>query len=221
MRLAAAALLLACLALPGAAQNLPDLPDLPDLGDLPEPTRYLAGYVTAGAGWSRPFGGHWGDGDSGFKTSGALSLAISKRVDELLSYGAESFYGPLYPNSGVEGLDVRMVSLTPFVRAAFPQGNKVFFGLFGAGVYQWRQEAYSAGGVRYGSDSGSSGGFNLGGGVLYPFWFGTNAGLELRWHRIFNLNGANLDLGAVNNINLMFTVQYGVWKDKKSPVPAP
>lgn len=213
------ALLLALLlAAPASAQ---DLPDLPDLGDLPEPTRYLAGYVSGGLGWSRPFGGHWGDKDTGFRTARSYSLAVSKRVDELLSYGAESFYGPAYANSGVEGLSLKIISLTPFVKASFPEGNKVFYGLFGAGVYQWRQAPYTVGGVRRGSDSGSSGGLNLGGGVLYPFWFGTTAGLDLRWHHIFNLNGANLDLGSANNINLMLTVQYGVWRDKKTPVPAP
>lgn len=218
MNFLAAALLSALLSLPAAAQNLPDLPDL---GDLPEPTRYLAGYVSAGLGWSRPLGGHWGDKDTGFATSRSMSLAVYKRVDELLSYGAESVYAPVYASAGVDGLSMKIISLTPFIRAAFPEGNKVFFGVLGAGLYQWRQQAFTSGGVRYASDSGSSGGINLGGGVLYPFWFGTNAGLELRWHHIFNLNGANLDLGAVNNVNLMFTVQYGVWRDKKTPLPAP
>lgn len=213
------ALLLALLlAAPAAAQ---DLPDLPDLGDLPEPTRYLAGYVSGGLGWSRPFGGHWGDKSTGFKTAQSFSFAVSKRVDELASYGVESFYGPAYANNGVDGLSLRIISLTPFLKASFPEGNKVFYGIFGAGLYQWRQAPYTVSGVRKGSDSGSSGGLNFGGGVLYPFWFGTTAGLDLRWHHIFNLNGANLDLGSANNMNLMLTVQYGVWRDKKTPVPSP
>ena len=41
------AFLLACLAAPARAQNLPDL------GDMPEPTRYLAGYISGGYGWSK------------------------------------------------------------------------------------------------------------------------------------------------------------------------
>ncbi len=212
------ALLALLLAVPAGAQNLPDLPDL---GELPEPTRYLAGYVNAGLGWSRPVGGHWGDRDAGFKTSSALSLSVSSRVDELLSYGVETCYTPVYRNSGVDGLSMKLVSLTPFLRVSFPEANKVYYGLLAAGVYQWRQQPYTSGGVRYPSDSGSSGGFSLGGGFLSPFWFGTTAGLELRWHHVFNLNGRNLDLGAADSVNLMFTVQYGVWKDKKSPLPTP
>ena len=78
-------LLLACCTTPVRAQNLPDL------GDLPEPARYLAGYVAGGYGRSLPFGGHWGDKDAGFKPSPALSFAASKRIDALLSYGVESF----------------------------------------------------------------------------------------------------------------------------------
>lgn len=214
MRLAAGALLLACLALPARAQVLPDLPDL---GELPPPSRYLAGYVSAGLGWSRPIGGHWGDGDDGFKTSQALSLAVSKRVDEVLSYGAETFYGARYLNLGVDGMQVKLLSLTPFVKASFPEGNGIFYGVLGAGVYQWRQQAYTAGGVRYGSDSGSSGGVNLGGGVSYPFLFDTRLALDLRWHHVFNVSGARLDLGSADSLNAMFTVTYGVWKKRKTP----
>lgn len=210
----AAFLLALLLAAPAAAQNLPDLPDL---GDLPPPSRYLAGYVSAGLGWSRPAGGHWGDGDTGFKTSQALSLAVSKRVDELLSYGLETCYGSRYLNRGVEGLQLKMLSLTPFVKASFPEGDTVYYGVLGAGVYQWKQPGYTAGGVRYGSDSGSSGGFNLGGGASYPFWFGTRLALDLRWHHVFNVSGANLDLGSADSLNALFTVSYGVWKKRKTP----
>lgn len=207
--------LLACLlAAPAAAQNLPDLPDL---GDLPPPSRYLAGYVSAGFGRSRPAGGHWGDGRSGFKTSPALSFAVSKRVDELLSYGAETVYSGRYLNSGVEGLKVSVLSLTPFIKASFPEGNAVFYGVLGAGVYHWKQSSYTAAGASYGSDSGSSAGFNLGGGASWPFLLGARLALDLRWHHILNLSGANLDLGSADSLNAMLTLNYGVWKSRKTP----
>jgi len=205
-------LLLACCALPAGAQNLPDLPDL---GDLPEPTRYLAGYVSGGIGWSLPFGGHWGDRDAGFKPSPSMSFAVSKRVDELLSYGVEAGYGSRYTDRVLSDLELKVFSLTPFLKASFPQGNNAYYGILGAGVYQWKQKAFTSGGTKFGSDSGSSGGVNLGVGVSYPFWWGTMAGLDLRWHHIFNMNGANLSLGAVDNLNVMFAVTYGVWRDKK------
>ena len=202
-------LLLAVCALPARAQNLPDL------GDLPEPTRYLAGYVSGGLGWSLPFGGHWGDKDSGFKPSPVLSLAASKRVDEVLSYGLESFYALRHKHRQVPGLELRVFSLSPFVKAAFPAGEKAYYGILGAGVYQWNQPAYVADGIRHGSDSGSSGGMNLGAGVSYPFWWETMAALDLRWHHIFNMKGANLSLDSVDSFNIMFVVTYGVWRDKK------
>jgi len=197
------------LAAPAAAQNLPDLPDL---GDLPPPSRYLAGYVSAGLGWSRPAGGHWGDGDTGFKTSPALTLAVSKRVDELLSYGAETCYASRYANRGVDGLQLKLLSLTPFVKASFPYGDSAYYGVLGAGLYHWQQRAYTSGALRHGSDSGSSGGFNLGAGASYPFLFGTRLALDLRWHHVFNVSGANLDLGSADSLNAMFIVTYGVWK---------
>jgi len=209
MRFLLPALLLACSCLPAGAQQLPGL------DDLPEPTRYLAGYITGGAGWSMPFGGHWGDKTVGFKTSPVLSLAASKRVDEVLSYGVESFYAQKFVNRGIQGLTVKIFSFTPFVRASFPVGGDTYYGVLGAGIYQWRQGPYTAGGTRYGTDSGSSAGISLGAGGSYPFWWGTMAGLDLRWHHIINMNGSNLKLGAVDTLNIMFAVNYSVWKDKK------
>lgn len=207
-------LLLACFALPAAAQNLPDLPDLEDL---PEPTRYLAGYVSGGYGWSLPFGGHWGDKDAGFKPSPVLSLAVSKRVDEVLSYGAESFYGWSQRHRVSRDLELKLFSLTPFIKASAPAGEKIYYGILGAGIYQWKHSAYTSGGLRHGSDSGSSGGVNLGAGVSYPFWWETKAGLDLRWHHIFNMKGSDLNLDSVDSFNIMFVLTYGVWKDRAKP----
>ncbi len=208
------ALLLACLALPAAAQTLPGL------DDLPEPTRYLAGYLSGGYGWSLPLGGHWGDKTAGFKTSPVLSLAASKRVDEVLSYGVESSYAQRYLNRGIQDLKVKIFSLMPFVKASLPVGGDTYYGVLGAGIYQWSKGAYSVGATRYPSDSGSSAGINLGAGAVYPFWWGTMAGLDLRWHHIFNMNGSNvngsnLKLGAVDTVNVMFVINYSAWKDKK------
>ncbi|MDA8131900.1 MAG: hypothetical protein M0011_10405 [Elusimicrobia bacterium] len=212
------ALLFLLLAAPASAQNLPDLPDL---GDLPEPTRYLAGYINAGIGKNIPIGGHWGDKTAGFSSSSSFSLSVSKRVDEVLSYGAETFYAGAHKNKASSGLQLRIIALAPFVRASYSEGRRVFYGILGAGVYQWRQPGYTSGGLRFGADSGSSIGLNLGGGVAYPFLFGTMGGLELRWHHIFSVKGASLDLGSADSLNLAFSLQYGVWRDKKSPVPTP
>jgi hypothetical protein len=211
-----AALLLLC-ALPAAAQDLPDLPGLDDV--LPEPTRYLAGYINAQYGNATPLGGHWGDKSAGFRTSGALSLSASKRVDEILSYGGEVYYAPGHPSRQYEGLETRVIGLYPFLRASFPSGNKTFYGILGAGVYQWNAPAYTAVGVRFASQSGSSLGMNLGGGVSIPFWWGTRAGADLRWHHIFNMNGTTLDLGSVDTYNVMFSLQYSLWKERKKPTP--
>ncbi len=212
MRLARAlALFLICaLGRPGAAQTAA----LPGLEDLPEPTRYLAGYVTAAGGAAVPFSGHWGDKDAGFKPSQAFSLAASKRVDEVLSYGLETGYSLKHQNRTVKAMELRFFSLTPFVRVSFPQENAVYYGILGAGLYQWNQPAYAAAGVRYDSDSGSSAGINLGGGVSYPFWWGTRIGLDLRWHHVFNMKGNNFNLNVADNLNLMLALHYGVWKDR-------
>ncbi len=216
LALAAAALLWASAlaAQETASPNLPDLPDLPGLEDLPEPTRYLAGYVAAAGGWSAPFGGHWGDGSSGFKPSQAFSLSALRRVDEVLGYGLESGYAWNHLNRDVAALKVKVFYLTPFVRVSFPSGETVYYGTLGAGVYQWSQPAYEAVGTRYPSDSGSSAGMNLGAGVSYPFWFGTRLGVDLRWHRIFNMKGSNLKLDTADSINAMVVLHYGVWRER-------
>lgn len=193
----------------------PRQPDLPGLEDLPEPTRYLAGYVAAGGGWSVPFGGHWGDKSSGFKPSEAFSLSASRRVDELLAYGLEGGYAWRHANRDVSGLKLKIFQFTPFVRVSFPEGETVYYGTLGAGVYQWTQPAYEVLGTRYASDSGSSAGMNLGAGVTYPFWFGTRLGLDLRWHHIFNMKGANFSLDTADNLNVLLTLHYGVWKSRK------
>lgn len=205
-----AAFLLLCCAAPAAAQELPGLDDI-----LPEPTRYLAGYVTAGIGKATPFGGHWGDKGSGFKSSSALTLSASKRVDEILSYGGELYYASSHPSRQFQDLGVKVIALSPFARASFPSGNKTYYGILGAGVYQWNAAAYSVPGTRYASQSGSSIGMNLGAGVSVPFWWGTRAGLDLGWRHIFNMNGTSLDLGAVDAYTVMFALHYNVWRQRK------
>ena len=212
MRLARALPLLLALALARSAAA--QAPALPGLEDLPEPTRYLAGYVTACGGAAVPFAGHWGDKDAGFKPSPVFSLAASKRVDEVLSYGLESAYSLKHQDRTVKDLELRLFSFTPFVKVSFPQGETLYYGILGAGLYQWSQPAYTAAGVRHASDSGSSAGINLGGGVSYPFWWGTRIGLDLRWHHVFNMKGANFNLNSADNMNVMLALHYGVWKNR-------
>ncbi len=214
MKLPAALVLCLALAAPAAAQ---DLPDLPGLDDLPEPTRYLAGYVSVSGGQALPYGGHWGDKDAGFKASQFAGLAVSKRVDELLSYGLEADYAPSHKNRSVPEMGFRMFALSPFVKASFPSDSAVYYGVLGAGIYQWSSPAYTAGGTRYGSASGSSAGLSLGGGVSYSFLFGTRLGVELRWHHVFNVKGGGLDMGATDTLNAGLTLTYGVWKDRAKP----
>ena len=211
MRKALAVLLLGACGGYAAAQQ-PD--GLPGLEDLPEPPRYIAGYLSGGAGWAVPFGGHWGDKNTGFKPSPAFSLAAMKRVDEVLSYGLESSYSLRHEHRVMKGLGLKLFSFTPFVRASFPEGEMVYYGMFGAGVYQWTQPAFTSGGVKFASDSGSSAGVNLGGGLTYPFWWGTRAGLDLRWHHIFNMKGANFSLNSADNLNLTFVLHYSVWRNR-------
>jgi len=204
--------LCALLAVQAAAQTRAGLPGLEDL---PEPTRYLAGYVSAGGGLAFPFGGHWGDKDDGFKPSGVFSLAASKRVDEILSYGLETSCALRHENRVMKDLGLKIFSLTPFVRVSFPEGETLYYGVLGAGLYQWSQPAFSSGGTRYGSDSGSSAGLNLGGGFSSAFWKGTRLGLDLRWHHILNMKGANFDLNSADSLNVMLVLHYGVWKNKR------
>lgn len=201
-------LLLAAAPFCAAAQNLPGLEDLP------EPPRYIAGYLSAGGGLSFPFGGHWGDSEAGFKPSPVLALSASKRVDELLSWGVETTYAWAHEYRVQSGLDLRMFSLTPFVKVSVPEGNLVYYGQLGAGVYQWSQPAFTSGGTLYASDSGSSLGLNLGGGVSYPFWFGLRAALDLRWHHVFNMEGSNFDLDSADNFNIVLVLYSSVWKNR-------
>jgi hypothetical protein len=201
--------LLALLLAPAAGLAQQAAGDLPGLDDLPPPPRYIAGYFSASGGLAAPFGGHWGDSSAGFKPSPLYTVSGSKRVDETLSYGLESSYASGYAQRKLRGLEVRMFSLTPFVKASFPDDDTIYYGIFGAGVYQWAQPAFAG----HASGSGTSGGLNLGGGVTYPFWWGTRVGLDLRWHHVFSLKGDNFDLGSADSLCAAFVMQWSVWKD--------
>ena len=206
------ALLCALLAVPAAAQVQAGLPGLEDL---PEPARYLAGYVSAGGGLAFPFGGHWGDRGDGFKPSAVYSLSASRRLDEIVSYGLESSSSPRHGHRAMKDMRLGIFAFTPFIKISSPELDKTYYGVLGAGLYQWTQPAFTSGGVRFGSDSGSSAGINIGGGVSYPFWRGTMIGLDLRWHHILNMKGANFDLNSADNLNVMLVLHYGVWKNKR------
>ena len=162
-----------------------------------------------GAGASLPFGGHWGDTGAGFKYSPDFTFAGAKRADDTLSYGLETSYSSGHRNKTVRDMRVRIFSFTPFLRVASPGGEKTWFGILGAGVYHWNRASYSAAGEGFGSDSGSSLGINMGGGVVYPFWDACQLGFELRWHHIFNVQGDQLDVGLVNNIVPSAFLAYG------------
>jgi hypothetical protein len=207
------ALLAALLLLPALAAAQQEPAGLPGLDDLPPPPRYIAGYFSVAGGVAAPFGGHWGDGSVGFKPSSFYSAAAAKRVDETLSYGLEASYAPGYAQRQLRGMDVKVFSFTPFLKASFPDDDTLYYGVLGAGVYHWTQPAFSSGGQNYASGSGSSGGMNLGGGVTYPFWWNTRAGLDLRWHHIFSMKGENFDLGSADSICATLTIQWSVWKD--------
>ena len=186
-------------AAPAAAGGLPGVPS--------KPGGYVAGYISAGAGVSLPAGGHWGDASSGFKPAPAFSLSISKRADELFSYGLDSFCARSYENRAAGGLDLRLTSLTPFIKVSAPEGGLTYYGILGAGFYRWAYSSFTSGGTVYGPDSGWNGGFNLGGGLLFPLRGNTRAGIELRWHQVLDLRAKAFELGAANSLNLMLIVR--------------
>lgn len=190
------------LLLSGAQAAAGGLPGVP-----PKPGGYVTGYISAGAGASLPFGGHWGDASGGFKPAPALSLSVSKRVDELFSYGLESFHAAGYENRAAGGLDLRLTSLTPFVKVSSPEGDLAYYGTVGLGFYHWGHSSFNSGGTAYAAGSGWNGGFNLGGGLLFPLRGSARAGLELRWHQVLNLRAKAFELGAANSLNLMLVVR--------------
>jgi hypothetical protein len=169
--------------------------------------RYHRYYYALGGGAAVPFGGHWGDGGVGFKASAAITLSGARKVDDTLSYGLEASYAPCHKNQGIRDMKLRVLSLTPFLRAAYLDEGKTFYALLGAGIYHWTQPSLAAGGAEAASDSGSSPGFNIGGGILYPFRGDLQLGLDLRWHHIFSIRGDNLDTGAADNLvpSVLFT----------------
>ena len=202
MRAAAATLgVLFLCALPAAAEWLPGIPARP------RSERGVAGHISAGLGASVPFGGHWGDSTAGFKPSPALSLSVSKRVDEIFSYGLDSFHAWHQVNRAFGGLNLKLTSLTPFIKVSAPEGAGTFYGILGLGVYHWAYPAFTVAGAAQGSDSAWNGGFNLGTGILLPLGGGCRGGLELRWHRILNMRAAAFNLGAVNSLNLTLVVR--------------
>jgi len=199
VNVAGAALSIFLCALPAAAGDLPGVPA--------KPGGYVAGYISAGAGASLPFGGHWGDATSGFKPAPAVTLGVSKRVDALFSYGIDSFYAARYESRDISGLALTMAALTPFVKVSAAEGAASCYGLLGAGFYRWSYSAFRSGADFYRAAAGWNGGFNLGAGVVFPFRGNTQAGLELRWHQVLNLRSPAFRLGAADSLNLMLVVR--------------
>lgn len=173
-----------------------------------QPRRVYRYYGLLSGGVSLPFGAHWGDADSGFKASPDFAAAGAKKVDDTLSYGLEASYSSGHRNRTVRGMKVRLFSFTPFLRVASQSGEKTWYGILGAGIYHWSRPSYTAG-ESFASDSGSSLGINMGGGVVFPFWDALRLGLDLRWHHIFNVQGGQLDVGLANNIVPSAFLVYG------------
>lgn len=172
-------------------------------------TRFHRYYYVFGGGAAFPIGGHWGDRDAGFKPAPAFTFAGAKKVDDALSYGLEASYVPGHKNRSMPEMGVRVFSFTPFLRAAYQGEEKTFYGILGAGIYHWTQPPFMAGGKEFASDSGSSFGVNMGGGVVYPFWDAVQLGLELRWHHIFTMQGENFDVKLANNLVPSVFFAYG------------
>jgi hypothetical protein len=174
--------------------------------ELPYYSRY---YYSFGAGAAVPFGGHWGDGGVGFKAGPAFSLAAAKKVDEIVSYGVETAYSFGHRNRDVSAIDLRLFSLTPFLRAACQAAGRTYYGILGGGIYHWTQPSFNAGGADFDSDSGSSFGFNMGGGAILPLRGAWQLGLELRWHHIFSVKGDHFDVNLANNLSPSVLVFHG------------
>lgn len=205
--------LLACLCLlPQAARGQAETRDpvskLPGMEASPAP-RFSRYYFVLGGGAVFPFGGHWGDADAGFKPSPSFTIAAARKVDETLSYGLETSYDAGHKNRSVPEMEVRIVSLTPFLRASRQGEGKTYYGILGAGVYNWTQPAFSAGGAGFDADSGSSFGINMGGGVVFPFVDAVQLGLDLRWHHLFTMRGENFDVGPADNLTPSVFFAYG------------
>jgi len=197
--LLALALTLAPLAV--RAKALPGVPE----------RKSLFGTVYAGGGTAIPLGGHWGDAEAGFKPAPAFMLAGSRPLGELLSAGLELARNYGHEFRGDHQRAINLFSAGPFVRSAVSGADFSFYGVFGTGVYYWDQPSFRSGGAYYPSSSGSAFGFSLGAG-LERFLGPVNAGLELRWHHIFDMKSRGLDLDSADNLNLMALVSLPIWK---------
>jgi len=165
--------------------------------DMPYYSRY---YFSMGAGAAIPVGGHWGDGSVGFTAAPSVSLAGAKKVDDILSYGVETGYSFGHENRDVSAIGLRIFSLTPFLRVASESSGRTYYGILGCGLYHWTQPEFNSSGKDFDSDSGSSFGFNLGGGTILPLRGAWKLGLELRWHHIVNMKGDRFDVDIANNL---------------------
>lgn len=173
---------------------------------VPRAFRY---YYALGNGVSAPVGGAWGGKKNGFKNSPAWTFAVGKKVDDVLSYGLETSYDTGHKSRAADGLEVGLFSFAPFLRAARLRGAGAYYAVLGAGIYHWSQPAFGGGSARRPSDSGSSLGVSLGAGALYPFGGALRVGLDLRWHHVFSVSGANFDADLINNITPSLTLCYG------------
>lgn len=175
----------------------------------PHVPRVFRYYYSLGGGVSSPVGGMWGGEKAGFKGSPSWTFAAGKKVDEVMSYGLESSYDTGHKSRAADGLEVSLFSFAAFLRAARLRGAGAYYAALGAGIYHWSQPAFGAGAVRRPSDSGSSLGVSLGVGALYPFGGAVRLGLDLRWHHVFSVGGANIGADLINNITPSLTLCYG------------
>jgi opacity protein-like surface antigen len=193
-------ILVMCFAAAAAAAQQPAVPLGGGRTYVPLSPRYSRYYFSFSGGASMPVGGHWGDGAVGFRASPSFALSGAKKVDETLSYGVETSYSFGHKNEDIGAMLLRMFSLTPFLRVAYPAGNRTYYGILGAGIYHWTQPSFNVGAADYSSDSRSSLGINMGGGAIFPLRNSWKIGAELRWHHILNMKGDNFDVDIANNL---------------------
>ncbi|MCX5786666.1 MAG: hypothetical protein NTX59_13375 [Elusimicrobia bacterium] len=162
--------------------------------------------LSAGYGSDIPFGGRWGDKNAGFRSAPAFKVSLEKPLDDLLSYGLDSSMSTGHKNKKIPDLNIKIFSLVAYLRASYLKGGHSYYSFVGAGFYQWTQNSFKIAGVSCASASGASPGILLGGGVRYPFWFGSRASLEARWQHVFNMKGGGFNLDSADNLGLMFVV---------------
>lgn len=154
-------------------------------------------------------GSDWTDSDTGFKSSFGINAYGDYKLNDKYSAGLDLGYNFGHDNQATSDYSIKMLNVgvhgKMFKDMDIGSRKGKLYGVAGFGVYHWSYDSFAS----VSSDSGSKFGINLGLGYDMEIAAQLTAGLELRYHHIFNMvKNASGDEKPAGNLVPMLKVGY-------------